>query len=114
MAPAWRVGDRVGIEVPQLGERFESIIDRIDEGADGRSRSARGVIAGDDGLRRRFVVTVGPMHVFAYIDTTNGPFELVGNNRLGWLLPTSSLMAGWDFSDPDYFISRRDGGRDGR
>lgn len=109
MASAWRVGDAVAIEVPQLGERFESRIERIDEGPDGRSRSVRGLIPSEDGPPRRFVVTVGPMHVFAYLDTARGPYELVGDNRLAWLLPSSSMMAGWDFSKPDYLLPERDG-----
>ena len=113
-APNWRVGDPVAIVVPQLGERYETTIERIDEGP-GRSRAARGLILGEDGRSRRFVVTVGPKHVFAYVDTPEGPYEMAGNNRLGWLLPTSSMLAGWDFSEPDYLLpERRDGGNDRR
>lgn len=59
-------------------------------------------------------MTVGPQSVFAYIDTPRGPYELVGDNRLGWLLPTSSMLAGWDFSEPDYLLPEREGGRDPR
>ena len=44
------------------------------------------------------------MQVFAYIDTAQGSYELVGGNRLGWLLPTSSLLAGWDFSKTDVIM----------
>ena len=113
-APNWRVGDAVAIVVPQLGERYETTIERIDEGPGG-SRAARGLMLGEDGHSRRFVVTVGPMHVFAYVDTPQGPYELAGDNRLGWLLPTSSMLAGWDFSEPDYLLpERRDGGNDRR
>lgn len=105
-APTWREGDRVAVDIPQLGESWESTIDRIDEGP-GRSRSARGLFVGADGRSRRFVVTVGPMRVFAYIDTAHGPYELVGDDRLGWLMPTSSMLAGWDFSEPDYMLPER-------
>lgn len=99
-ASGWRVGDRLAFELPQLGERFETTIERITEGADG-SRSVRGRIDVDDGRRRRVVVTVGPRNVFAYVDTARGSYELVGGDRLGWLLPTSSMLAGWDFSRTD-------------
>ena len=113
-APNWRVGDAVAIVVPQLGERYETTIERIDEGPGG-SRAARGLMLGEDGHSWRFVVTVGPMHVFAYVDTPRGSYELAGDNRLGWLLPTSSMLAGWDFSEPDYLLpERRDGGNDRR
>ena len=108
-ARTWRVGDRVAIALPQLGEVYESTIDRIDEGP-GHSRSVRGLIVGADGQRRRVVVTVGPGRVFAYIDTEDGPYELVADARIGWLLPSSSMMAGIDFSKPDYLLPERRGG----
>ena len=106
-APGWRVGDRLPIDVPQLGARYESVIERIDEGL-GHSRSAVGLMAGTDGGSRRFVLTVGPARVFAYIDTPDGPYELTANDRLGWLLPSSSMMAGLDYSKPDYWLPERD------
>ena len=99
-APTWRVGDRLAVDLPQLGQRFESAIDRITEGSDG-SRSVRGLIVEDDGRERRLVVTVGPTRVFAYIDTSLGSYELIADSRMGWLLPTSSLLASWDFSRSD-------------
>ena len=102
-ARTWRVGDRVGVEIPQLGERYEGPIDRIDVGP-GYASAARGLATDADGRRRRFVVTVGPGRVFAYVDTHAGPYELVGNDRLAWLLPSSSMMAGFDFSEPDYIL----------
>ena len=107
-AHAWQVGDRLAVEVPQLGGLREWAVERIDEGQDGRSRSVRGWIDGD-GQRRRIVVTVGPGRVLAYIDTPQGPVELMGNARLAWLLPSSSMMAGIDFSKPDYILPERQG-----
>ncbi|MCY3794656.1 MAG: hypothetical protein OXG51_09815 [Gammaproteobacteria bacterium] len=104
-APAWRVGDRLAVEVPQLGGVRKWTVERIDEGQDGRSRSFRGWIDGDQ--RWRIVVTVGPGRVLAYIDTPKGPVELMGNARLAWLLPSSSMMAGIDFSQPDYILPKR-------
>ena len=102
-APTWRVGDRLVIELPQTGERYESTIAHIDEGL-GHSRSVRGLMVGADGQSRRFVVTVGPARVFAYIATSQGPYELVADHQLGWLLPSSSMMAGFDYSKPDYLL----------
>ena len=105
-AQTWRVGDRMAIALPQLGEVYESTIDRIDEGP-GHARSARGMIVGADGEHRRVVVTVGPGRVFAYVDTDEGPYELVADARVGWLLPSSSMLAGIDFSKPDYLLPER-------
>lgn len=102
-APTWRVGDKLALDLPQLGQRFESAIERITEGADG-SRSFRGMIVEDDGLARRWVVTVGPTRVFAYVDTSLGSYELIADSRTGWLLPTSSLLAGWDFGETDVVL----------
>ena len=102
-AGGWRVGDRLILPLPQLNAVYRPLIEEIDDGP-GPSRSALGKVTGDDGRRRRFVVTVGPAHVFAYIDTPEGPYELTGGDRFGWLLPTSSMMAGFDFSEPDYIL----------
>ncbi len=101
-ARTWQVGDRVRIDLPQLGERHEAPIDRLDQL--GHSVAARGLMVDAGGQDRRFVVTVGPGRVFAYIDTAAGPYELVANDRLGWLLPSASMMAGFDYSQPDYWL----------
>ena len=102
-AGGWRVGDRITLPVPQLGAVYRPLIKEIDDGPGG-SRSALGMVRGDDGRDRRYVVTVGPAHVFAYIDTRRGSYELSGGRELGWLLPASSMMAGFDFSEPDYIL----------
>lgn len=102
-AGGWRVGDRITLPVPQLGAVYAPLIDEIDDGPGG-ARSVLGMVRGDDGRDRRYVVTVGPAHVFAYVDTPNGPYELSGGHELGWLLPTSSMMAGFDHSEPDYIL----------
>ena len=102
-AQSWRVGDRLTISLPQLGETYNPTIDEIDDGP-GYSRAALGKVVGADGRSRRIVVTVGPTSTFAYIDTPDGSYELVANDELGWLLPTASMMAGVDFSEPDYIL----------
>lgn len=112
-AGTWQVGDWMAVELPQLGETYESTVERIDRL--GHVHSVRGLIVDGDGRERRVVVTVGPGRVFAYVDTAAGPYELVANDRLGWLLPSSSMMAGIDFSKPDYLLPDRErGGRDAR
>ena len=102
-ADGWRVGDRLTLPLPQLGTVYRPMIEAIEIGP-GPSRAALGKVTGGDGQRRRFVVTVGPAHVFAYIDTARGSYELVAGDELGWLLPSSSMRAGFDYSKPDYFL----------
>lgn len=104
-ASAWQVGDRVSMQLPQ-GPPYEGRIDRIDEWP-GHSRAVRGLATAAGGPPRRFVVTVGPARVFAYLDTAEGPYELVADTRSGWLLPSSSMIAGFDYSKPDYIIPQR-------
>ena len=103
-AQAWQVGDRLTIPLPQTGEIYRPIIDEIDDGP-GYSRAALAKVLDDDGQSRRNVVTVGPESMFAYIDTSAGPYELVAGSEFGWLLPTASMTAGFDYSTPDYILS---------
>ena len=103
-AETWRVGQRMAFALPQLGGIYESTIERIDHGP-GRSVSVRGLVLGADGRQRRVVVTAGPARVFAYVDTEQGSYELFGDRRLGWLLPSSSLMAGVHSSPTDYVVA---------
>lgn len=106
-ARAWRVGDHLAVEMPALGGIREWTVEGIGEGFDARSRSVRGWIDTGGEWPRRIVVTVGPGRVLAYIDTPQGPYELTGNARLAWLLPSSSMMAEIDFSEPDYILPDR-------
>ncbi len=105
-ASAWKVGDNIAMPMTRAGPSLQGSIERIEEGPD-FSRSALGMAAAADGTPRRFVVTVGPTRVLAYIDTAEGPYELVADTRLGWLVPTSSMLAGFDYSKPDYIIPER-------
>ena len=111
---AARVGDRLALPVPQLGTTYRSVVDEIDE--DVGARALVGTITGSDGYPRRSVVTIGPTSLYAFIDTPNGTFEFAIDLALhqhGWLVPTTSMLAGWDFSQPDYFIEQdRDADRD--
>ena len=111
---AAQVGERLALPVPQLGTTFRSVVDEIDE--DVGARALVGTITGSDADGHRNVVTIGPTSLFAFIDTPNGTYEFAIDLALhqhGWLVPTSSMLAGWDFSQPDYFIDRdRDIGSD--
>ena len=104
-AKTWRIGDQLAVELPQLGSVNAWTVERIDEGFDGRTQSVRGWITYRNDRPRRIVVTVGPDRVLAYVDTPHGPYELTGNARLAWLLPSSSMMAGIDFTKSDYILS---------
>ena len=104
-ADAWRVGDRLAVELPQLGGVHEWTVEQIVEGWDARSRSTRGWLDSGEGRPRRIVVTVGPGRVLAYVDTPRGPYELAGNAQLAWLVPSSSRTAGIDFTKSDHLLS---------
>ena len=104
----WQVGDRLTLPLPQLGETYRPVIEEIDEAVG--SRALLGKITGDDGHRRRYVVTIGPTAVFAFIDTPRGTYELMADRDHGWLLPSSSMMAAWDFSKSDIILRERDAG----
>ena len=99
---SWRVGDKLSLAVPQLGETFRPIIDEIHEGAGSRAFLGRYVDA--DGRQQRVIVTVGSTSLFAYIDTADGAYELSADGEHGWLVPTASMMAGFDFSKQDYIL----------
>ena len=98
----WQVGDRLLLPLPQLSETYNVEIEKIDEAVG--SRALIGTIEHDDGRHRRCIVTLGSSSLFAYIDTPAGSFELVANHEYGWLLPSSSMNAGWDYSKRDYVL----------
>ena len=93
---------------PQLGENYHPVIEEIDDGPS-YSRAALGKVVDAGGQSRRVLVTVGPTSMFAYIDTPEGAYELVADNKFDWLIPTASMMAGFDFSKSDYILLENDG-----
>ena len=99
---SWRIGDRLVFTIPQLGATYRPTIDEIDDGPG--ARAFLGKIAGPHGLRRRFVVTVGHGSLFAYIDTSQGSYEMAAYAEYGWLVPSTSMMASFDFTAPDYIL----------
>ena len=104
-----QVGELLALPVPQLGTTYQAVVEEIDQGAG--ARALVGTITGSDGNRRRSVVTIGPASLLAFIDTPNGTYEFeieFDRHEHGWLVPSSSMLAGWDFSEPDYFIDQDD------
>ena len=104
---SWRVGDRLTLPLPQLGQTYEPAISEIDDGPGG-ARAAVARMTDEDGRPLRSVVTAGPGHVFAWIETPDGSYELFGDAEHGWLLPTMSMTANMDFSRRDYLLPGED------
>lgn len=102
------VGDRVSVSIPQLGETYRPVVERIETGP-GTTRSFVGSSAATDDQRHRLVFTQGPRSTFAHIGTPQGTYELVANGELGWLMPTANMDQHVDYSKPDYYIVRPGG-----
>lgn len=99
----WRLGDVVAIEVPQTGRAYRSSIDRVEAGLGGsRSYIGGGPVVGEGAMS--LVITVGPRSAFAHVGTPEGRYEMVGNRRFGWLVPTAGMDAHVDYSKRDYFL----------
>lgn len=105
-AGGWRAGSELGFEVPQLGQTFPGVIERVDDDPWG-NRSFVGLLREPDGSEYRFVVTIGARNQFANIGTSRGAFELVAADGLGWLMPTANMDQHMDYSRPDYYIPDR-------
>lgn len=104
------VGDRLLVEVPQLGQTYPAVLERVEHGP-GSTRSAAGSATGPNGEQRLFVYTMGPRSSFAFIDTPLGSYELVANPRLGWLMPTLNMDQHVDHSKPHTYVIEPDGRR---
>lgn len=102
------VGDRVGVEIPQLGAAFQLVVERVVEGP-GSTRSVSGRAEDGSGGRHGFVLTTGPRSMFARIGTPEGAFELAANRDLGWLMPAANMDRHVDYSKPDTYIVRPGG-----
>ena len=102
------VGDRLDVRLPQLGETYSPVVERIQNGP-GATRSVTGQATDSDGGKHRFIYTVGPRSTFATIGTRAGVFELVANAELGWLMPAANMYRDVDYSKPDYYIVRAGG-----
>lgn len=111
VAESLGVGDRITLAVPQLGKSRAAAVEGVDDGPG--ARSLLGWAEWDGGRPQRWVVTVAPTSLFAWIDTPQGPHELAVRHdaREGWLVPTASKMAGFDYSKPDTFVIDGEGRR---
>ena len=99
----WEKGDKVSLEIPQLGISFDGWVERMEVGPWG-NRSYIGWLTEASGEDYRFTITVGPKNVFAYLGTSQGAYELVASNEMGWLMPTRNMDQHVDYSKPDYYI----------
>ena len=105
---AWRVGDRLQMSIPQVDAVFDARVDEIHRGPSG-ARAFTGTLNTDDtaGDAHGFVLTVGPAETFAQLSTPHGSYELVGNGRYGWIMPTANMDQDVNRSVPDYHPARR-------
>ena len=103
----WDVGEKISIEVPQIGKIYESVIDRVETGL-GVNRSYIGRLIDND-RPYSFVITVGERNAFANLGTPQGSYELFGNTEYAWLMPMANMDQHVDYSKPDYFIPEESG-----
>ena len=105
----WNAGDTIALPVPQIGEVFRPVIDDV-ETLIGNNRSYVGRTLAAD-APYSFVITLGESDTFGYVGTPQGSYELVGNTRLAWLMPTANMDQHVDYSKPDYFYLDENGER---
>ena len=96
------VGDEMALAVPQLDTVFSVRIEEVHRGPGG-ARAFTGTLRSQGAIRDHgFVLTVGQRNTFAQFSTPEGSYELVGNNRVGWLMATANMDRDVDYSVPDY------------
>lgn len=98
-----KVGDNLALPVPQDAAVFEARIEQAHPGIGG-ARAFTGSLASAGA--GRFVLTVGPRSTFANLTTPGGRYELVGNRRYAWLMPSANMDRDVDYSVPDYHPRR--------
>ena len=99
---SWNEGERVTFSLPRVDATVEFLIERAEPGIAG-SRSYIG--SHHDELEiYPIVVTVGLKSTFAYIGSSKGSFEMVGNREFGWLMPTEAMERHVDYDKPDYVV----------
>ena len=99
----WQEGDEVLLAIPQLGGSFDGVVERVEDDLWG-NRSYTGLLKESNGRDYRFVITVGPENVFAQLGTSQGTFELVASDEIGWLMASRYMDQHVDYSQPDYYI----------
>ena len=97
----WAVGDRFAVAIPQLNARYAPTVDRIARGP-GDIRTYAGTLHTDDRRDYGYVLTVSDRNTFAHLSTPFGLYEVVGDDRFGWLMPTANMDQHRDLSVPDY------------
>ena len=96
-------GDRIVLEVPQLGRTFDGVVERRNTDSFG-NLTYIGLVTEPNGRDYRFIITAGARNTFAHVGTSRGTFELVASDELGWLMPTANMDQHVDYSKPDYII----------
>jgi len=96
-------GDPVNIEIPQLQKNYMTMVSRIKRQA-GNNTSISGYLIEGEHKKYGFVITIGKSNTFAHINTPEGSFELVGSEKMGWLMPVSSMDQNKNYSKPDYVV----------
>ena len=99
-------GDRIVLEVPQLGRTFDGVVERRNTDSFG-NLTYIGLVTETNGRDYRFIITAGARNTFAHVGTSRGTFELVASNELGWLMPTANMDQHVDYSQPDYIIREK-------
>ena len=97
----WAVGDRIAIAIPQLEATYAPEVLRVARGP-GSIRTYAGTLLTADARDYSFVVTVSARNTFAHLSTPQGIYELVGDDRFGWLMPQANMDTHVDQTVPDY------------
>ncbi len=98
----WRQDDQLVITVPQTQEQFLVTIAEVSTTL-GTNRTYKGKIVEEESSYS-FLITVGERNVFANFTTSEGSFELVGNNKYAWLMLTENMDQHVDYTKDDFFI----------
>ena len=93
------VGESFALPVPQADAVFEARIEQVHPGSGGARAFTGSLASAGEGS---FVLTVGPRSTFANISIPGGRYELVGNRRYAWLMPSANMDRDVDYSVPDY------------
>jgi hypothetical protein len=96
-------GDPVNIEIPQIQKNYITRVSRVKRD-EGDNSSISGYLMGDGNKKYRFMITIGKSNTFAHINTPEGSFELVGNKKMGWLMPVAAMTRNKNYNKPDYVV----------
>ncbi len=97
-----QVGDQIQFTLPQREETVLATITEVNA-----NQSDTRIIQGTlrDGLDDYpFVLTLGPARAFAYLPTSTGDFELIGNREYAWVMESEKMANTLDYTIPDHFV----------